>query len=164
MNQFATPRVFQANPSALKKKIFLAVGLAGAASLAVALVGWAPPDKAPFCFAGGITAMIFAIRFWTMQVQGGPTALTFSQDGVTIGNQASRTDIAWSDLAAITYQVSRSGHHWRFARRSGDTHEYYLDGLTGAQRSQLEETVKSIQASDIKVVPFYDPLGLADAA
>ncbi len=164
MTQFEIPRVFQANPSPLKKKTFLILGLAGAGALTAALLGWGPAEQRAYYFGGGITAMAFSIRFWTMQVSGGPTALTFNNSGLSLGNQTSTTAIAWADLAAINYHVSSSGHRWLFTRRDGTVAEFYLDGLTGAQRQELEQTITSIQVPDIKVVPFYDPLGLSKAA
>ena len=164
MSQFTTPRVFQANPSSLKKRIFLIAGLTGATTFTLALLGKGPIEWRPYFFAGGITAMVFAIRFWSMQVWGGPTSLTFSAEGVAIGNQHSTASVPWAELAAINYMVSRSGHRWLFTTRDGKSHDFYLDGLTGQQRRDLEETVKSIENPNIKVVPFYDPLGLADAA
>ena len=72
MNQFTTPRVFQANPSKFKKKVALVAFVAGAVSLTLAATGViGTANGAPF-FAGGIVAMVFAFRFWSLQVRSGP--------------------------------------------------------------------------------------------
>ena len=42
-----TPKVFEANPSALKRRVFLIAGLAGIAAIAVAIVGRGKLDYTP---------------------------------------------------------------------------------------------------------------------
>lgn len=66
MNQFAVPKVFQAKPSKLKKKVALAAFLIGAVSLTLALTGVVGPGNGAYFFAGGITAMALAFRFWSI--------------------------------------------------------------------------------------------------
>jgi len=87
MDRFATPRVFQAKPSNLKKKLALAAFAAGAIAFTLAVTGViSTANGGPF-FAGGLVAMAFAFRFWLMQVRSGPMAVTFD------ANPASRARI-----------------------------------------------------------------------
>jgi hypothetical protein len=58
-------------------------------------------------FAGGIVAMVFAFRFWNMQVRNGATAVTFDAMGITIADKSSTESIPWAELASIRYQVWR---------------------------------------------------------
>src|SRR5262245_55372832 len=146
MDTFDTPRVFKANPSKLKKRIFLVAGLGGVCSLLWAIFGKGSVDGRGYFFTCGIVSTVFSLRFWSMQVWGGATELTFDSAGVTLADKSSRVTIPWAELQSIRYWVSRSGHHWRIQSRTReDSLEFYLDGLTYRQREELRETIESIQ-------------------
>src|SRR5687767_12408359 len=163
MSDFATPKVFRANPGKLKKRAFGVAAMVGAGALT-----WACLSKSQHGYAGfaiGLTLLIFSFRFWNMMVRNGPWELTFNSEGVTMANKKRRESVPWGDLESIRYMVWRGGHYWEFKSRSQTfTVDYYLDGLTGQQRKELEETVKGINVPNCKVVPFYDPLGLLSKA
>jgi hypothetical protein len=164
MNQFTTPRVFQANPSDFKKKLALIAFAAGAISFTLAVTGViGEANGAPF-FAGGIVAMAFAFRFWSMQVRNGPKVVTFDAGGITIANRSASDTVPWSELESIRYRVWRGGHYWEFKSRSRkQTLDYYVDGLTSAQLDELRETISSLQLPGVLIEPFYNPLGLIGA-
>jgi|GEM_PF-3999661 len=162
MDTFKTPRVFRANPSKLKKRIFLVAGLGGVCALLWAIFGKGSVDGRGYFFAFGIVGMIFSLRFFSMQVWGGPSVLTFDSAGVTLADKSSIVTIPWAELQSIRYWVSRSGHHWRIHSRTREDHlEYFLDGLTHRQREELRETIESIQRPHVKIVPYYNPFEAA---
>lgn len=160
MNQFATPRVFQAKPSNLKKKVALVAFAVGAIAFTLAATGViSTANGGPF-FAGGLVVMAFAIRFWFMQVRSGPTAVTFDAGGITIANRSSSNAIAWAELEFIRYKATRGGHYWEFkSRRRKKTLDYYVDGLTPTQLEELRETISTIQLPDVLIELYYNPLG-----
>lgn len=160
MNQFATPRVFQAKPSNLKKKVALVAFAVGAIAFTLAATGViSTANGGPF-FVGGLVVMAFAIRFWFMQVRSGPTAVTFDAGGITIANRSSSNAIAWAELESIRYKATRGGHYWEFkSRRRKKTLDYYVDGLTPTQLEELRETISTIQLPDVLIELYYNPLG-----
>ena len=159
MNPFATPKVFQAKPSNLKKKLALVAFVVGAIAFTLAVTGAiGTANGGPF-FAGGLVVMAFAIRFWLMQVRSGPTAVTFDTSGITIANRSSSNTIAWAELESIRYRASRGGHFWEFKSRSRkDTLDYYVDGLTSAQQEELRATISTIQLPDVLIELHFNPL------
>jgi hypothetical protein len=161
MNQFSTPKVFQAKPSNLKKKVALVAFAVGAISFTLAVTGViSEANGAPF-FAGGLVVMAFAVRFWLMQVRSGPTAVTFDASGITIANRSSSNTIAWAELEAIRYRATRGGHFWEFKSRScKKTVDYYVDGLTSTQLEEMRETISTIKLPNVLIELFYNPLGL----
>jgi hypothetical protein len=163
MSDFTAPKVFRANPGKFKRRAFGVAAVVGAGSLT-----WACVSKSQHGYLGfaiGLVLLIFSFRFWNMMVRNGPWELTFNSEGVTMANKKKRESISWGDLESIRYMVWRGGHCWEFKSRTQTfTVDYYLDGLTGAQRKELEETIKGINVPNCKVVPFYDPLGLLSKA
>jgi hypothetical protein len=164
MNQFATPKVFQAKPSNLKKKLALVAFAVGAIAFTLAVTGViSSANGGPF-FAGGLVVMAFAVRFWLMQVRSGPTAVTFDAGGITIANRSSSNTIAWAELESIRYRAWRGGHYWEFKRRgSKKTMDYYVDGLTSTQLDELRETISTIKLPGVLIELFYNPLGIKGA-
>ena len=163
MEQFATPKTFQAKPSKLKKRIALAFFIGGAIAftLAVTHAHVVEPGNGPFFFAGGLVAMAFSFRFWNMQVRAGATAVMFDTRGITIANRSASNTIVWADLAAIRYKATRGGHYWEFKARSREkTYDYYVDGLSSAQQNDLLQTIASIKLLGVLIEPFYYPMGL----
>jgi hypothetical protein len=164
MNQFASPRVFQASPSNLKKQLAFGAFAAGAMAFTLAATGVIGAANGGPCFAGGLVAMAFAFRFWSMQVRNGPTGVTFDAGGITIANRSSSDTVPWADLESIRYRAWRGGHYWEFKGRSRkQTLDYYVDGLTSAQLDELRETISSLQLPGVLIEPFYNPLGLIGA-
>jgi hypothetical protein len=161
MEQFATPKTFQAKPSKLKKQIALIFFVGGAIALTLAITHVIEPGNGTFFFAGGIVAMAFSFRFWNMQVRAGATAVTFDTGGITIANRSASNTIVWADLAAIRYKATRGGHYWEFKARSREkTYDYYVDGLSSPQQEQLREAIASIKLLGVLIEPFYNPMGL----
>lgn len=157
MKQLATPKTFQAKPSNLKKKIALVAFIVGAISFTLALTRVLGVDKGAYFFAGGITAMIFAFRFWNMQVHN-PMAVTFTENGISIIQGSSNEMITWPELESIRYKVWRGGHFWEFKKRGREsTFDYYLDGLTSSQIDELRQTVASIDLPGILIQTEYRP-------
>jgi len=151
MNQFATPKTFQAKPSNLKKKLALGVFVAGAISLTLALTKVVGTDNGAYFFAGGITAMAFAFRFWNMQVHK-PMSVTFAEGGITISEGSSPEIITWPELEAVRYKFWRGGHYWEFKKRGRNaTFDYYVDGLTSAQLEELRQAVASINYPGVSI-------------
>ena len=161
MTSFDQPRAFQAKPSPLKKRLFLAAGVGGVLSIAWAIWGKPTPGDDPFYFAGGITALIFSLRFYFMQVMNGTTCLTFTAEGISMADKKSSHAVAWKDLEAIRYRVSKGGHFWEIKPRVGPTLDFYLDGIPHRQSEELREVITSIQLPHVRITPFYDPLDLA---
>lgn len=159
--QFANnPRVFQANPSATKKRIFLLTGIAGVAAVAYAALTKHKTGNEPFFFAGGLTAVIFSLRFYLMQVMN-PSRLTLSSDGITVGSKNSYRLVAWAELQSIRYRASKGGHYWEIKPRLGESLDFYLDGITSRQQEELREMIKSLQLPDVRVELYHDPLSKA---
>jgi hypothetical protein len=157
MNQFTVPKVFQAKPSKFKKKVALAAFLTGAVSFTLAVTGVFGQGNGAYFFAGGITAMAFAFRFWSMQVQN-PTRLTFKPECVEIAQRSSCETFPWAELESICYRVWRGGHFWAFTIRGREqTLDYYVDGLTGAQLEELRETISTIQLPGVLVQTSVEP-------
>jgi hypothetical protein len=157
MNQFTTPRVFQAKPSQLKKKIALIAFAVGAIALTLALTGVIDKATAGPYFACGIVAMIFAFRFWNMQVRN-PSAVTFDATGITIADKSATNTVPWAELASIRYRVWRGGHFWEFKSRiRGEAFEYYVDGLSSVELNELRETISSIKLPEVLIEPVYNP-------
>jgi hypothetical protein len=165
MNQFNTPRVFQANPSNFKKKLALTAFVAGAIAFTLAVTGViGTANGGPF-FAGGLVAMALSFRFWTMQVRSGPTAVTFDAGGITIANRSASDTVPWAELESIRYRVWRGGHYWEFkSRRRKKTLDYYVDGLTSTQLDELRDTISSLQQPGVLVEPFPNSFGFIGAA
>jgi hypothetical protein len=165
MNAFVEAKVFQAKPSNFKKKLALAGFVAGGIAFALGvadMMGVFRLPNAEFYFGGGLVAIIFAVRFWNMQVRNGPTAVRFAADGITVSDNASKDTIPWADLKSVTYKVWRGGHFWEFKRRNReDTVDFYVDGLSSAQLDEMRETVSSINLPgvEVHVEPVYNPLG-----
>jgi tRNA(His) 5'-end guanylyltransferase len=160
MNQFTTPKTFQAKPSSAKKKIALVVFIAGAISFTLAVAKVIEPGNGMFFFIGGLLAMVFSARFWLMQVKRGPQALTFDSKGITIANKSLDEIIVWGDLLSIKYMAG-SSHYWEFRWRGSEERAYYfLDGLSSAQQAELLQTITSIQLPGVLVQPVYDPMGM----
>ena len=149
---------FQAKPSSLKKKVALFAFVAGAISLTLAITKVVGTNNDVYFFAGGFTAMVFAFRFWNMQVRN-PMAVTFTDSGITITEGKSSETIAWSELESIHYKVWRGGHFWEF-KKSGrqSTFDYYVDGLTSAQLDELRDAVSSIKLPGASIETVYNPL------
>ena len=164
MNQFATPKVFQAKPSNLKKKLALVAFAVGAIAFTLAVTGViGTANGGPF-FAGGLVVIAFAFRFWFMQVRSGPTAVTFDAGGMTIANRSSSNTIAWAELESIRYRTWRGGYYWEFKSRSRKkTPDYYVDGLASTQLDEPRETISLIKLPGVLIELFYNPLGLKGA-
>ncbi|HXT12533.1 MAG TPA: hypothetical protein VN873_13290 [Candidatus Angelobacter sp.] len=163
MEQFATPKTFQANPSNLKKKIALVAFIAGAISFALAMAKVIEPGNGMFFFIGGLLAMVFSFRFWLMQVRKGPLELAFDSNGITIGNKASVEIIAWGDLVSIKY-IASSCHYWEFRQKGTDRPVcYFVDGLSSAHQNELMQTITSIKLLGVLIQPVYEPLGMLSA-
>jgi len=161
MNQFAVPKVFQAKPSKLKKKVALAAFVTGAVSFTLAVTGIIGQANGAYFFAGGIAAMALAFRFWNMQVQN-PTRLTFKPEGVEIARRSSAETIPWAELESIRYRVWRGGHFWAFEIRGRkQTLDYYVDGLTSAQLEELRETISAINLPGVLVQTSVQPGDIA---
>ena len=158
MSHFESPKIFQAQPGAHKKRLFLLAGLAGAASVAFATWTKAKSGNEPFFFAGGITAVIFALRFYFMQVRNGPARLTFSTEGITMADKKSSESVSWGELEAIRYVAGRAGHHWAIKPRGRSSLDFYLDGLTMKQQEELLKVVRSIELPHVRIEPVYNPL------
>jgi hypothetical protein len=157
MNQFTIPKVFQAKPSKLKKKVGLAAFVIGAVSFTLAVTGVIGQANGAYFFAGGIATMALAFRFWNMQVQN-PTRLTFKTEGVEFAQRSSCETIPWAELESIRYRVWRGGHFWEFEIRGRkQTLDYYVDGLTSAQLAELRETIAAIHFSDVQVQTSVQP-------
>ena len=157
MNQFAVPKVFQAKPSKLKKKVALAAFIIGAGSFTLAVTGVIGQGNGAYFFAGGITAMALAFRFWNMQVQN-PTRVTFKPEGVEIAQRSSGETIPWAELESICYRVWRGGHFWAFKIRGWEqTLDYYVDGLTSAQLVELRETISAIKLPGVLIQTSVQP-------
>lgn len=162
MNDFATPKVFQAKPGRLKRRAFCLAAVVGAGAITWGILS--NSQHAYLGFATGPVLLALSFRFWNMQVRNGPWELTFNTEGVTMANKKKRESISWRDLESIRYMIL-GGHHWEFKSRTQTfTVDYYVDGLTGAQRKDLEETIKGINLPNCKIVPFYDPLDLLSKA
>jgi hypothetical protein len=157
MSHFETPKVFHANPSVLKKRIFLVLGVGGAASVAWAWLTKNKTGNEPFFFAGGITAAIFAIRFYSMQVWGGAPKLTLDLQGITVGTEKSSRTVPWAEVVWIRYVADRSGHRWLIVPSAGESMEFYLDGLSHKQGEELREVITSLELPHVRVSPHYNP-------
>jgi hypothetical protein len=157
MNQFAVPKVFQAKPSKLKKKLALAAFVIGAVSFTLAVTGVVGPGNGAYFFAGGIPAMALAFRFWNMQVRN-PARLTFKPEGVEVAQRSSGKTIPWAEFESIRYRVWRGGHFWEFKIRGQEqTLDYYVDGLTSAQLEELQETISAIKLPGVLVQTSVQP-------
>ncbi len=157
MNQFAVQKVFQAKPSKLKKKVALAAFIIGVVSFTLAVTGVVGQGNGAYFFAGGITAMALAFRFWTMQVHN-PTRLTFKPEGAEIAQRSSSETIPWTELESIRYRVWRGGHFWAFEIRGREqTLDYYVDGLTSAQLEELRETISAIKLPGVLIQTSVQP-------
>jgi len=162
MSEFEQPKTFQANPGPLKKRLFQVAGTAGLLAIIWAASTKGTNEYGAFAFAGGITAVVFSLRFYLMIIRHGPMAMTFASDGITLANKASSHTVGWADLKAIRYMVSRGGHYWEVASRAQSaTLDFYLDGLTHQQQEALRTTITSIDLPDVEIVPVYDPFGKA---
>ena len=156
MNQFAVPKVYQAKPSKLKKKVALAAFIIGAVSFTLAVTGVVGPGNGVYFFAGGIPVMAFAFRFWNMQVRN-PTRLTFKAEGVEIAQRSSGETIPWAELESIRYRVWQGGHFWEFrVRGRKQTLDYYVDGL-GAQLEELRQTISAIELPGLLIQTSVQP-------
>jgi tRNA(His) 5'-end guanylyltransferase len=163
MNQFTTPKIFQAKPSSIKKKIALVFFIAGAILFTLAMAKVIEPGNGAFFFIGGLLAMVFSARFWLMQVKSGPQALTFDSNGITIAKKSSSETIPWGDLISIRYMAG-SSHYWEFRHRGSEEPAYYfLDGLSSADQENLLQTITSIKLLGVLIQPIYEPLGLLSA-
>jgi hypothetical protein len=161
MNQFAVPKVFQAKPSTLKKKVALVAFLIGATSFTLAVTGVVGPGNGAYFFAGGIPAMALAFRFWNMQVRN-PTRVTFKPEGVEIAQRSSGETIPWAELESICYRVWRGGHFWEFTIRGRkQTLDFYVDGLTSAQLEDLRQTISAIQPPGVLIQTSVQPGDIA---
>jgi len=157
MNQLATLRTFQAKPSNLKKKMALIAFVLGAISFTLAVTKVAGTNNGAYFFAGGITAMALAFRFWSMQVHN-PMAVTFAGNGITIIEGSSNETITWPELESIRYRIWRGGHYWEFKKRGRETtFDYYVDGLSAAQREELRQTVASLTFPGVSIETAYRP-------
>jgi len=160
MNQFTTPMVFQARPSALKKQAFLIAGVLGLAGILWASMG-GTSEYTPYCFAGGLTAVAFSLRFYFMMILHGPAALTFGPEGISVADKASHHVVYWADLLAIRYGIA-GGHHWDvYSRQSENPLSFYVDGLSLREQEKLRDTIRSISMPNVQIVPVYDPLAKA---
>ena len=158
MNAFAVAKTFQAKPSNLKKKVALAAFIVGAISFTLAITKIIGTNNGAYFFAGGITAMALSFRFWSMQVHN-PTAVTFAENGVTIAQGSSSETIAWAELESIRYKVWRGGHFWEFKKRDRkSTFDFYVDGLSAAQRIELSNAVSSVKTPGATIQTDYNPL------
>ena len=157
MNQLATSKTFQAKPSNLKKKMALIAFVVGAISFTLAITKVVGTNNGAYFFAGGITAMAFAFRFWNMQVRN-PMAVTFAENGITIVEGSSNETITWRELESIRYKIWRGGHYWEFKKRGREsTFDYYVDGLTSPQLNELRQTVASINFPGVSVETVSRP-------
>jgi hypothetical protein len=161
MNQFAVPKVFQAKPSKLKKKVALAAFIIGAASFTLAVTGVVGPGNGVYFFAGGIPVMAFAFRFWNMQVRN-PTRVTFKPEGVEIAQRSSGETIPWAALESIRYRVWQGGHYWAFKTRDREqTLDFYVDGLTSVQLEDLRQTISVIELPGVLIQTSVQPGDIA---
>jgi hypothetical protein len=161
MNQFAVPKVFQAKPSKLKKKVALAAFLIGAVSFTLAVTGVVGPGNGVYFFAGSIPVMALAFRFWNMQVRN-PTRLTFKPEGAEIAKRSSAETIPWADLESIRYRVWQGGHFWEFKIRDRkQTFDYYVDGLTTAQLEELRQAISAINLPGVLIQTSVQPGDIA---
>ena len=165
MNQFTTPKVFQAQPSNFKKRLALVAFAGGAIAFALAMTGVVGPANGGPVFAGGLVAMVLAYRFWTLQVRDGPMEVRFSAGGVTIAHRAASNTVPWAELESIRYRAWRGGHYWEFkSHNRKKTLDYYVDGLSPAQLDELRETISSLQLPEVRVEPFPSHFGFIGAA
>jgi hypothetical protein len=157
MNQFAVPKVYQAKPSKLKKKVALAAFIISAVCFTLAITGVVGQGNGAYFFAGGITGMALAFRFWNMQVRN-PTRLTFKPEGAEIAQRSSGETIPWAELESIRYRVWRGGHFWEFKIRGREqTLDYYVDGLTSVQLEELRETIAALQLPGVLIQTSIQP-------
>jgi hypothetical protein len=164
MNQFTTPRVFQARPSNFKKMLALVVFSAGAIACTMVVTGVIGTTKGGPLFAAGLVAMALSFRFWSMQVRSGETVVTFDAGGIAIANRSASNTVPWAELESIRYRVWRGDHYWEFKSRSCKKPlNYYVDGLTATQLDELRDTISSIQLPGVLVEPFPNPFGFIGA-
>ena len=151
MNQFTTSKSFQAKPSSLKKKMALIAFIAGTVSFTLAITGVINRAKADYFFAGGLVAMMFAFRFWNMQVRK-PGKVIFKTEGVEIAEGSSGETIQWNELESIRYRAWRGGHFWEFKKHGRDeTFDYYIDGLTSSEQAALRDAVSTISLPNVEI-------------
>jgi hypothetical protein len=127
--------------------------------IALGAVGWFYlEERNPkfYMFMGGMAVAITVGRYFTMMGLSGPPAVVFDTTGITIRNGKKTMDIPWANLRSIRNEVVRGGQLWEFTW-TGGKFDYFVDGLTGAQKVDLKKTISSIKLPHVKVrVEHYE--------
>lgn len=109
-----------------------------------------------YLFACGLSVAVLVGRYFSMMGLDGPAALLFDANGLTIKRGKKSTEIAWADLHSIRNELVRGGQLWEIAW-AGGKFDYFIDGLTSAQKADLKKTIGNIKLAHVKVrLEHYD--------
>lgn len=150
------PIEFRGNATLYAKKL-AAVGVI--LLLAVAITGYfylGERNPKFYLFGCGLSVAVLIGRYFSMMGFSGPPALSFDANGITIKKGKKITNVFWNDLRSVRNEVIRGGQLWEIAW-TGGKFDYFIDGLTGAQKADLKKTFANIKLPHVNVrLEHYD--------
>lgn len=147
---------FRGSPSLYGKKL---AGVGVVVLIAISMVSWFQlEERNPYfyLFALGMTAAVLTCRYFTMMGVNGPPSLIFEATGITIKCTKKNHAVLWSDLRSIRHELIRGGQLWEIVW-TGGKFDYFVDGLTSAQKVDLKNTISNVKLPHVQIrLEHYD--------